>query len=135
MEKTSKHFKKRDAILTCLRSTPEHPSADWIYAKLKPEYPDISLGTVYRNLTLFKQQGIISSLGTVSGVERFDANTEPHVHFICTNCDAVIDLPQMAVPKELCRQAANDAGGEVAACQLTFTGVCNSCCANHKSKS
>ena len=135
MEKTSKHFKKRDAILTCLRSTPEHPSADWIYAKLKPEYPDISLGTVYRNLTLFKQQGIISSLGTVSGVERFDANTEPHVHFICTNCDAVIDLPQMAVPKALCRQAANDAGGEVAACQLTFTGVCNSCCANHKSKS
>ena len=135
MEKVSKHFKKRDAILTCLRSTMEHPSADWIYARLKPEYPDISLGTVYRNLTLFKQQGIITSLGTVSGVERFDANTEPHVHFVCTNCDAVIDLPHLAVPKELCRQAADDAGGEVAACQLTFTGICNRCCANHNSKS
>ena len=127
MEKTVKHFKKRDAILACLRSTQEHPSADWIYAKLKPEYPDISLGTVYRNLTLFKQQGLIISLGTVNGIERFDANVHPHVHFICNNCDAVVDLPQMTVPQELCRQAASGSGGEVTACQLTFTGICSNC--------
>ena len=125
--KTAKHFKKRDAILACLRSTNEHPSADWIYAKLKPEYPDISLGTVYRNLTLFKEQGLITSLGTVSGVERFDANTDPHVHFICSSCDAVMDLPQMTVPQELCRQAAQGTGGQVASCQLTFTGTCSQC--------
>ena len=125
--KTAKHFKKRDAILACLRSTNEHPSADWIYAKLKPEYPDISLGTVYRNLTLFKEQGLITSLGTVSGVERFDANTDPHVHFICNSCDAVMDLPQMTVPQELCRQAAQGTGGQVASCQLTFTGTCSQC--------
>ena len=125
--KTAKHFKKRDAILACLRSTNEHPSADWIYAKLKPEYPDISLGTVYRNLTLFKEQGLITSLGTVSGVERFDANTDPHVHFICSSCDAVMDLPEMTVPQELCRQAAQGTGGQVASCQLTFTGTCSQC--------
>ncbi len=124
---SSKHFKKRDAILTCLRSTQEHPSADWIYARLKHEYPDISLGTIYRNLTLFKKQGIIASLGTVNGVERFDATTNPHVHFICSTCGAVIDLPGMAVPQELCHQAARDARGEVAACQLTFTGTCCQC--------
>ena len=125
--KTAKHFKKRDAILACLRSTNEHPSADWIYAKLKPEYPDISLGTVYRNLTLFKEQGLITSLGTVGGVERFDANTDPHVHFICSSCDAVMDLPEMTVPQELCRQAAQGTGGQVASCQLTFTGTCSQC--------
>lgn len=125
--KTAKHFKKRDAILACLRSTNEHPSADWIYAKLKPEYPDISLGTVYRNLTLFKEQGLITSLGTVGGVERFDANTDPHVHFICNSCDAVMDLPQMTVPQELCLQAAQGTGGQVASCQLTFTGTCSQC--------
>ena len=125
--KTAKHFKKRDAILACLRSTNEHPSADWIYAKLKPEYPDISLGTVYRNLTLFKEQGLITSLGTVGGVERFDANTDPHVHFICNSCDAVMDLPEMTVPQELCRQAAQGTGGQVASCQLTFTGTCSQC--------
>ena len=127
MEKTSKHFKKRDAILTCLRSTPEHPSADWIYAKLKPEYPDISLGTVYRNLTLFKQQGIISSLGTVSGVERFDANTDPHVHFVCKGCDSVSDLMQMEIPGSLSSQAQALSGGDVEACSLCFTGLCREC--------
>ena len=72
MERTAKHFRKRDAILSCLRQTTEHPSADWVYAKLKPEIPDLALGTVYRNLTLFKDQGLITSLGTVGGVERFD---------------------------------------------------------------
>ena len=64
MERTAKHFRKRDAILTCLRQTTVHPSADWVYARLKPEYPDLSLGTVYRNLALFKEQGKILSLGT-----------------------------------------------------------------------
>ena len=77
MERAAKHFRKRDAILSCLRQTTEHPSADWVYAKLKPEIPDLALGTVYRNLTLFKDQGLIASLGTVGGVERFDGNVTP----------------------------------------------------------
>ena len=79
MEPRSKHFKKREAILNCLRSTNTHPTAEWVYAQLKTEYPDISLGTVYRNLALFKEQGLVISVGTVGGVERFDADTEPHV--------------------------------------------------------
>ena len=53
METASKHFRKRDAILNCLRQTDVHPSAEWVHAQLKPEYPDLSLGTVYRNLALF----------------------------------------------------------------------------------
>lgn len=128
MEQTSKHFRKRDAILACVRSTDVHPSADWVHAQIRLEYPDISLGTVYRNLSLFKQQGLISSLGTVNGVERFDGNTDPHVHFICGSCDSVIDLPEMAVPQALTSQAADQTGGQVDACNLTFTGVCNRCC-------
>ena len=69
------------------------PIPNEIERKFLIEYPDISLGTVYRNLALFKQQGLIQSVATVNGPERFDANIEPHVHFICTDCDAVIDLP------------------------------------------
>ena len=130
MEQTTKQFRKRNAILSCLRSTDVHPSADWVYAQLKPEYPDISLGTVYRNLALFKQRGLIASLGTVNGVERFDGNTEPHVHFICTRCDGVTDLPHMAVPQFLCSQAAAQAGGQIDVCHLSFTGVCNRCCSS-----
>ena len=132
MEQTSKHFRKRDAILHCVKSTDVHPSADWVYASLKPEIPDMSLATVYRNLSLFKQQGLIASLGTVNGIERFDGNTDPHVHFICDSCDAVIDLPHMGVPQSLSSQAADEAGGQIQSCHLTFTGICNRCCSkNH----
>jgi len=127
MERTAKHFRKRDAILTCLRQTTVHPSAEWVYNQLKPEYSDLSLGTVYRNLALFKEQGLITSLGTVNGVERFDGNTCPHVHFVCNGCDAVIDLPEVQVPESLSCSVEEHAGCRVEACQLTFTGICEQC--------
>ena len=127
MERTAKHFRKRDAILACLLKTNVHPSADWVYAQLKPEIPDLSLGTVYRNLNLFKEQGQIVSLGTVKGVERFDGNTAPHVHYICESCGCVLDLEGVAVPQELQSAVAKTTGGQVNTCQLTFTGVCMAC--------
>ena len=127
MEATTKHFRKRDAILTCLRSTKVHPSAEWVYEQLKAEHSDISLATVYRNLARFKERGDIISLGTVNGIERFDGNTEPHVHFICTDCDRVLDLEGIAVPEELSATVSQAAGAKVAGCQLTFTGICNQC--------
>ena len=127
MERTAKHFRKRDAILTCLRQTTVHPSAEWVYSQLKPEYTDLSLGTVYRNLSLFKEQGIIASIGTVNGVERFDGNIDPHVHFVCTGCDAVIDLPEVQIPEALSASAEACAGCRVSSCQLTFAGTCKEC--------
>ena len=127
MERTSKHFRKRDAILHCVRSTDAHPSADWVFEHVKEQVPDISLATVYRNLALFKDQGLITSLGTVKGVERFDGNTDPHVHFICTQCGAVMDLPQISVPEELNSAVAQSSGGRVDNCQLSFTGICGEC--------
>ena len=126
---TGKNFRKRNAILEAVRGTTAHPSADMVYADLQQTHPDISLATVYRNLALFKSQGLIASLGTVAGVERFDGNTDPHVHFICNRCSAILDLPQMQVPRELCNQAASETHGQVDLCQLTFTGVCSTCCA------
>ncbi len=130
MERTAKHFRKRDAILACLRSTTAHPSADWIYETVRAEIPDISLATVYRNLSLFKERGIITSLGTVNGVERFDGNTQPHVHFICSCCGRVDDLHGIQLPQEMKNAAARSAGGRVDGCRLTFTGMCGEC-TNH----
>ena len=130
METTKKNFRKRTAILSFLRQTDEHPSAEMVFNHLKQEIPDLSLGTVYRNLSLFKEQGVICSLGTVKGVERFDANTEPHVHYICTECGKVLDLQKIQVPEDLNQAAATDSGGEVTGCQLTFTGVCGQCAKN-----
>ena len=127
MERKTKHFRKRDAILTCVRETTVHPSADWVYARLKPDISDLSLGTVYRNLSLFKEQGLITSLGTVKGVERFDGNTDPHVHFICNGCGSVLDLMQVELPQALTAAATTACGGQIQSCQLTFTGLCSDC--------
>ncbi len=135
MKSTSKHFRKRDAILTCLQQTTAHPCAEWVYAQLKPEIPDLSLGTVYRNLALFKEQGLVMSLGAVQGVERFDGNTAPHVHFICTDCGKVQDLFDIAVPEALCEQAAQSSGGAVSGCHLAFTGACQECRSKHQEES
>ena len=127
MESATKQFRKRNAILTCLRASKAHPSAETLFADLKSEIPDISLATVYRNLSLFKKQGLAISVATVGGIERFDGNTQPHVHFICNDCGAVIDLEEMSVPETLIQTAAMCSGGQVTACQLSFSGQCAEC--------
>ena len=123
----AKQFRKRNAILACLQRTTSHPSAEMVYEMLQKEHPDISLATVYRNLARFKSQGLVCSVATVRGVERFDAMTHPHVHFICSSCDAVIDLPQMEIPESLSAEAEASSGCRVQNCRLTFTGLCGKC--------
>ena len=127
MESSTKQFKKRNAILECLRGTTTHPSAEMVHEMLQKEHPDISLATVYRNLSRFRNQGIIQYVATVRGIERFDANTDPHVHFICTGCDAVIDLHQIQVPRAEDYDPAKCGQCQIQGCQLTFTGLCSNC--------
>ena len=133
MEHATKHFRKRSAILSCIRGTTVHPSAEMVHEMLQQEHPDISLATVYRNLSLFKTQGLIQSLGMIHGIERFDANTRPHVHFVCNCCSAIMDLHQMDAPQRLCSEAAHHIGGQVDSCQLMFFGTCQACLAKNQS--
>ena len=75
-------------------------------------------------LKAIKAEGKIMSVATVKGIERFDANTDPHVHFVCSGCDAVIDLHQIPMP----RYNPEECGGcHIESCSLTFTGICGSC--------
>ena len=120
-------FRKRNAILECLRQTKQHPSAEALYQSLQRDYPDISLATVYRNLALFKQQGVILSLGTVNGVERFDGNVQPHNHFICQQCGCVLDLETEMLPNGLLAAVASETGCRIDGYQLNFTGKCENC--------
>ena len=129
MEVTRKHSKKRDAILNCIRMTDAHPSAEWVYQQLKPQIPDLSLGTVYRNLAMFKNEGTIQSIGVVAGLERYDGNTTPHTHYICTTCGKVIDLHNIELPDEIMTQAQADTG-VVNSYQLQFFGECGECLKN-----
>jgi Fur family peroxide stress response transcriptional regulator len=88
-----KHSKKRDAILGVIQSTSSHPGAQWVYDQLKPQIPDLSLGTVYRNINFFREEGTVVSLGVVNGEERFDGDVRPHPHLVCSRCGRVADLP------------------------------------------
>ena len=130
----AKQFRKRNAILACLQGTTSHPSAEMVYEMLQKEHPDISLATVYRNLARFKSQGLVNSVATVHGVERFDAMTHPHVHFICTVCDMIVDLPRMEIPESLSAEAEEASGCRVRDCRLTFTGLCEKCAKEQNQK-
>lgn len=126
-----KHSKKRDAILACMRGTTCHPTAEWVYQQLKPQFPDLSLGTVYRNIAAFKAEGVIDSVGVVGGLERYDANTQPHAHVICTGCGAVLDAETVLLPEELLTHVRSDTGCEISGYQITFSGVCPNCQQKH----
>ncbi|MEA4965913.1 MAG: transcriptional repressor [Oscillospiraceae bacterium] len=127
MEQTRKHSKKRDAILACVRGTDCHPTADWVFSQLKPEIQDLSLGTVYRNLSMFKQEGTIVSVGVVDGLERFDGRTDRHSHLVCSNCGRVVDVEQLELPETICQEAAEKTGGTVTGWNLQFSGLCDQC--------
>ena len=127
MAPVRKHSRKRDAILQCLRNTTCHPTAEWVYNSLKPEIPDLSLGTVYRNLAAFKQDGVIDSVGTLGGLERFDARTDPHCHFICSQCGSVIDVDGIDLPDTLLEQTRRALGVQVSGYRLNFYGYCQIC--------
>lgn len=123
---TRRYSKKRQAILDAIRSTDSHPGAEWIYSRLKSDYPSLSLATVYRNLRSFADEGEISCVGTVQGSERYDRNTKPHAHLVCEACGAVIDLEGIDVSADYA-EAERESGGRVHTHSLTFTGLCGNC--------
>ncbi len=88
-----KHYsRQRETILEVLRSTDTHPTANWIYEKVKEQIPNISLGTVYRNLSALSQSGEILSLNLGDGFEHFDGNITPHLHLNCKACGNIYDI-------------------------------------------
>lgn len=129
MVKAKRYSAKREAILETIRKTDTHPTAEWLFQQLKPKYPDLSLGTVYRNITAFQEEGLVRSVGVVNGQERFDGNVRPHTHFVCTCCGRVCDLCGLDVPEELASAPARTDGVRVDHYQLTFQGVCKACLA------
>ena len=79
-----KYSKQRETIKEYLRSTTEHPTADMVYDKVRETFPNISLGTVYRNLNLLVNEGEAIRISCGDSSERFDGNTSNHYHFMCT---------------------------------------------------
>ena len=118
--------KKRDAMLELMRGTTCHPSADWVHQRMREQFPDVSLGTVYRNLNQLSEEGLIKSVGVIHGQERFDACTAPHSHFICNRCGAVIDLPD-CVSEETITPLGEEYGFVEQYHELQIFGFCKDC--------
>lgn len=125
-----KKSRQRDAILANLQNRCDHPTADMIYMDIRKEIPNISLGTVYRNLSLLTDHGMIIKLSVDGKAERFDACTENHYHFICQECGNVDDLPALVIPG-IHEAAQKNFSGKITGHRALFYGVCE-CCLSKK---
>jgi len=123
---TRKRSRQRDAIVAFLKTRKDHPTADTVYKEIRNSIPNISLGTVYRNLSLLAEQGEILRLSCDGKMDRFDADVHPHYHFICRQCGCVkdIDIPYA----DTFDMMANDAfEGSILSHTLLFEGYCQDC--------
>lgn len=134
MERAIRYSRKRADILAAIQGTCCHPSAEWVYQRLKPTHPDLSLGTVYRNLIFLQQHGQIQSVGVVQGQERFDGILTPHSHFVCTCCGSITDLPDISLDIQLDRAVSRQYGLAVQRHELTFYGLCPDCTQNNQNQ-
>lgn len=119
-----RYSRQRELIYEALKGTDRHPTAEMVYQWLKPENPSLSLGTVYRNLNLLADEGIITRMPF--SVERYDANTEPHPHFRCEECSAVYDM-DLPYDPALDDAALRASEYEVRGHEMVFYGLCGEC--------
>ena len=124
--KCMKYSKQREALLTLLRSTRSHPSADWLYENLRKEFPNISLGTVYRNLAQLAENGDILKIITSANKEHFDGFVHRHFHFVCNKCDKIYDVDLDGMDK-IKNQAAEKLNADIEDYSLIFYGICENC--------
>jgi Fur family peroxide stress response transcriptional regulator len=123
-----RYSKKREAIYNALTATHEHPSAEWLYQQLKPQYPDLSLATVYRNLKEMVAQGDAIIVGTVDGKERFDScHRHPHAHLLCKGCGCVVDVEMKQGLEDQCHNMESEYAFNIDPYGVHFTGLCKDC--------
>lgn len=127
METKRKTSVKRQAILDALMATKSHPSAEMLYEQLKQAIPDLSLGTVYRNLSIFTQEGNAQIVAHVNGKERFDGRTDPHAHFVCRKCSCIFDFDSLPVYDVFYPEMFAQFHFIPESYSLTITGLCSSC--------
>lgn len=125
-KKTLNKSKQRDAIIHYLLPRKDHPTADVIYNGIKNDFPNISLGTVYRNLSLLSDLNIIQRIDCGDDCEHFDGNPQPHNHFICSKCKSVIDL-EMENIDFINTLASQHFNGTIAGHNIYFYGLCEKC--------
>lgn len=95
IDKKLRMTKQRRVMFEEIKKTRSHPTADKIYDLVKKKIPDISLGTVYRNLDILSKEGLVRKLELAHTQRRYDGNIENHYHVLCTECGRVDDVISM----------------------------------------
>lgn len=121
-----KYSRQREVIKDFLKTRKDHPTADIVYTNVREQYPNISLGTVYRNLTLLADIGEIQRLRVGDGVDHFDADVSPHYHFVCTKCGSVVDLVMDNID-DIIDIAGVNFDGKITGHVTYFYGICGNC--------
>lgn len=126
MIKNQRMTKQKRIILDVLRSVDSHPTAEWIYHEARKQIPGISLGTVYRNLNLLRDNGEIMELSYGSGQSHYDGTADNHYHFRCSDCGGIfdLDLPQLRTIEQ---KAGQKTGHRIEGHRLEFFGQCRYC--------
>lgn len=117
--------KQRENILRLIQETKVHPTADWVYRKLKPKIPGLSLGTVYRNLSVLQEQGLVRKM-PLGSTDRYEGRTAPHYHLVCDCCKSVTDI-EMPIYAEINRKVGGMTTFKINRHRIDFFGTCVAC--------
>ena len=123
---TLKYSRQRESIKEFLITRKDHPTADVVYENMKKIYPNLSLGTVYRNLSLLSDIGEIQKLSSFGGADHFDGCVTPHCHFMCQKCGQILDL-DMDDMSDLVTKASEKFSEKITGYDLRFFGICEKC--------
>ena len=121
-----KYSRQRELILKTLKENCIHPTAEQLYELIRREEPTVSLATVYRNLNLLAENGMVKKIEGLDGTAHFDHQTFDHYHFICTKCNRVFDIPCDIAP-DLAQDVESRPGFRLASYDVSFRGTCKSC--------
>jgi len=121
----TRETRQRRVVYDTIQKTHSHPTADWIFEQVRTEVPKISLGTVYRNLSVLKEEGVIREIYGNDRRAHYDADLSPHGHFICTDCGQIWDV--FGIPEVDWRTLKELVGCEVTEQKLDFQGRCAAC--------
>lgn len=117
---------QRVVIYSILTQLHNHPTAEEIFARVKETFPDISIDTVYRTLGIFSKMGIIDVVEGYGEAKRYDTNVEPHHHFRCKRCNAIIDFQDRSYDK-LHAPAVIRRKHRVTNIKVVVEGLCDKC--------
>ncbi|CAM3030022.1 peroxide-responsive transcriptional repressor PerR [Paenibacillus sediminis] len=117
---------QRHAILSYLMESMTHPTADEIYRALEPQFPSMSVATVYNNLKMFIEAGMVRELTYGDSSSRFDANVSKHYHVICERCGKIEDFDYPSLT-EVENKAEESTGFQVNGVRMELYGLCQNC--------